>query len=240
MAQLRLQSVGHVHDDGTRTLEDVSFELADGEVLSVVGPSGCGKSTLLRLVAGLSRPTEGNVVRSIGKLGMVFQQPVLLPWRSVERNVSLPHELRGARDQSSVDRILREVGLEDARDKLPRQLSGGMQMRTAVARALVDDPAVLLLDEPFAAVDELLRERLNILFLDLHRARRFSAIFVTHSISEAVFVADRVGVMSSRPGRFLDFVDVPFHGQRHDTLRYDPVFGRVCSQVSSMIRAVMS
>ncbi len=236
MARLTLQSVGHVYDDGTRALEGVDLELRRGEVVSIVGPSGCGKSTLLRVIAGLATPAEGHVSAADGRIGVVFQQPVLLPWRTVERNVSLPLELRGSSSPGAVDAALRDVGLVEARHKLPRQLSGGMQMRAAVARALVDEPDLLLLDEPFAAVDEMLREHLNDLFLDLRRSRRFSALFVTHSIAEAVYVSDRVGIMSARPGRFASVVDVPFGARRDADLRYRPEFGRVCGEVSARVR----
>jgi NitT/TauT family transport system ATP-binding protein len=174
-------------------------------------------------------PSEG--------IGVVFQQPTLLPWRTVRRNVALPLDLRGTSDNGAVDAVLRDVGLDDVHNKLPGQLSGGMQMRVAVARALVDRPDLVLLDEPFAAVDEMLRERLNDLFLKLRSARDFSALFVTHSIAEAVFISNRVAIMSSRPGRFLSIVEVPFDGNRDSQLRYEPDFARLCGQISSLIRS---
>lgn len=236
MARLTLQSIGHVYDDGTRALDGVDLDLNDGEVVSIVGPSGCGKSTLLRVISGLARPSEGSVTGGLGRIGVVFQQPVLLPWRSVARNVSLPLELRRIAGRAVVDQTLQDVGLADVRDKIPRQLSGGMQMRVAVARALVDEPDLLLLDEPFAAVDELLRERLNDLFLDLRRRRRFSALFVTHSVAEAAFVADRVAVMSARPGRISSIVSVPFGDRREPDLRYHPEFARVCGEIGALVR----
>lgn len=236
MARLSIRNVGHVYEDGTRALTETSLDLAPGEVVAVVGPSGCGKSTLLRIVAGLAQPTTGSIHAPASRTGVVFQQPTLLPWRTVRRNVALPLDLRGARDDESVDSALRDVGLADAHDKLPRQLSGGMQMRAAVARALVDSPELLLLDEPFAAVDEMLRERLNDLFLHLRNARGFSAIFVTHSIAEAVFVSDRVAVMSPRPGHFTEIVDVPFGRLRDATLRYAPEFASICGRVGALVR----
>ena len=236
MAGLSIRDVGHVYDDGTRSLDGASLDLAAGEVVAVVGPSGCGKSTLLRIVAGLATPTTGAIDAPAARIGVVFQQPTLLPWRTVRRNVSRPLDLRGVRDDASVDAALHDVGLGDAHDKLPRQLSGGMQMRTAVARALVDRPELVLLDEPFAAVDEMLRERLNDLFLRLRDSRGFSAIFVTHSVAEAVFVSDRVAVMSPRPGRVAGVVDVPFGRTRQSDLRYAPEFARVCGRVSALVR----
>ena len=237
MASLTIQDVGYVYEDGTRALDGVNLRLSPGEIVAIVGPSGCGKSTLLRLVAGLVQPTVGTVDAPSEGIGVVFQQPTLLPWRTVRRNVALPLDLRGTSDNGAVDAVLRDVGLDDVHNKLPGQLSGGMQMRVAVARALVDRPDLVLLDEPFAAVDEMLRERLNDLFLKLRSARDFSALFVTHSIAEAVFISTRVAIMSSRPGRFLSIVEVPFDGNRDSQLRYEPDFARLCGQISSLIRS---
>lgn len=237
MASLTIQDVGYVYEDGTRALDGVNLRLSPGEIVAIVGPSGCGKSTLLRLVAGLVQPTVGTVDAPSEGIGVVFQQPTLLPWRTVRRNVALPLDLRGTSDNGAVDAVLRDVGLDDVHNKLPGQLSGGMQMRVAVARALVDRPDLVLLDEPFAAVDEMLRERLNDLFLKLRSARDFSALFVTHSIAEAVFISNRVAIMSSRPGRFLSIVEVPFDGNRDSQLRYEPDFARLCGQISSLIRS---
>jgi NitT/TauT family transport system ATP-binding protein len=237
VASLTIQDVGYVYEDGTRALDGVNLRLSPGEIVAIVGPSGCGKSTLLRLVAGLVQPTVGTVDAPSEGIGVVFQQPTLLPWRTVRRNVALPLDLRGTSDNGAVDAVLRDVGLDDVHNKLPGQLSGGMQMRVAVARALVDRPDLVLLDEPFAAVDEMLRERLNDLFLKLRSARDFSALFVTHSIAEAVFISTRVAIMSSRPGRFLSIVEVPFDGNRDSQLRYEPDFARLCGQISSLIRS---
>jgi NitT/TauT family transport system ATP-binding protein len=237
VASLTIRDVGYVYEDGTRALDGVNLRLSPGEIVAIVGPSGCGKSTLLRLVAGLVQPTVGTVDAPSEGIGVVFQQPTLLPWRTVRRNVALPLDLRGTSDNGAVDAVLRDVGLDDVHNKLPGQLSGGMQMRVAVARALVDRPDLVLLDEPFAAVDEMLRERLNDLFLKLRSARDFSALFVTHSIAEAVFISNRVAIMSSRPGRFLSIVEVPFDGNRDSQLRYEPDFARLCGQISSLIRS---
>ncbi len=237
MASLTIRDVGYVYEDGTRALDGVNLRLSPGEIVAIVGPSGCGKSTLLRLVAGLVQPTVGTVDAPSEGIGVVFQQPTLLPWRTVRRNVALPLDLRGTSDNGAVDAVLRDVGLDDVHNKLPGQLSGGMQMRVAVARALVDRPDLVLLDEPFAAVDEMLRERLNDLFLKLRSARDFSALFVTHSIAEAVFISNRVAIMSSRPGRILSIVEVPFDGNRDSQLRYEPDFARLCGQISSLIRS---
>jgi NitT/TauT family transport system ATP-binding protein len=237
VASLTIRDVGYVYEDGTRALDGVNLRLSPGEIVAIVGPSGCGKSTLLRLVAGLVQPTVGTVDAPSEGIGVVFQQPTLLPWRTVRRNVALPLDLRGTSDNGAVDAVLRDVGLDDVHNKLPGQLSGGMQMRVAVARALVDRPDLVLLDEPFAAVDEMLRERLNDLFLKLRSARDFSALFVTHSIAEAVFISNRVAIMSSRPGRILSIVEVPFDGNRDSQLRYEPDFARLCGQISSLIRS---
>lgn len=236
MAALSIEDVCHVYGDGTAALDGASLEVAAGEVVGIVGPSGCGKSTLLRIVAGIEEPSSGRIHASRGRIGVVFQQPTLLPWRSVRRNVALPLELRGTNDDASVESALHDVGLDDVPHKLPRQLSGGMQMRVAVARALVDRPELVLLDEPFASVDEMLRERMNDLFLGLRAARGFSAMFVTHSISEAVYVSDKVAVMSPRPGRFTGILEVPFGRTREPGLRYGPEFADLCGRVSALVR----
>jgi len=234
---------------GVQALRSVSLRIAAGELVSVVGPSGCGKSTLLRLVAGLLRGAEGELrVHGLDPLGarrrgtelaFVFQDPTLLPWRTVEANVRLPLELRGRAGESERVRtaeVLRLVGLEEFRRARPRQLSGGMQMRVSLARALVTRPGLLLLDEPFAALDEITRQRLNEELLALRARDRFTALFVTHNVGEAVFLSDRVLVMSGRPGTILHEIAVPFPPPRTPALRGEPEFARLTAEVSRRLR----
>jgi NitT/TauT family transport system ATP-binding protein len=221
-------------------LRDISFAVGRGELVALVGPSGCGKSTLLRIVAGLRRPTAGAVavggreVRGPGAaVGMVFQAPVLLKWRSVRDNVLLPAELSGLdrrRYHGRADALLSLVGLADFGDKLPRELSGGMQQRASICRALLLDPPLLLMDEPFGALDAMTRDDMNLELLRVwgeSLAERKTIVFVTHSIPEAVFLADRVIVMSARPGRVTAMFDIPLPRPRTPATRAQPEFGRL-------------
>lgn len=237
---IRCSNVGVVFEAGTVALHDVSLDLAPGEFLAIVGPSGCGKSTLLRAIAGL-QPVSAGTLEGVGAdLGYVFQDPTLLPWLDACDNVALPLRLSGTAKQECRDRAmeaLREVGLVDHESKLPRELSGGMRMRVSVARSLINRPDTLLFDEPFAAVDEIKREALNELLLRLHEERRFSALFVTHSVSEAVFLADRVLVMSGAPGSILTSFDVPFPRPRRREFRFDANFSDLCRVISDSLRS---
>jgi NitT/TauT family transport system ATP-binding protein len=199
-------------------IENVSFQVDEGEFVAVVGPSGCGKSTLLRIVAGLIPPSSGEVVRAgrrvVGPdrdIGIVFQSPVLLPWRTIRQNVTLPLEFRGGAWAAQGERalaLLAAVGLEGFADRYPHELSGGMQQRAAIARALVTDPAILLMDEPFGALDAMTREHMNLEVLRLWTARRKTVLFITHSIAESVFLSDRVLVMSPRPGTLAEAIAI--------------------------------
>jgi len=233
------RGVGVVFPNGTEALVDVTIALAPRELVAVVGPSGCGKSTLLRLLAGLLAPTRGTVRTADGALGVVFQQPTLLPWRTVVANVALPLELAGAavgeRTAAALAALAR-VGLADVARDYPLELSGGMRMRAALARALVTTPALLLLDEPFGSTDELTREELGEALAALRAAAGFTALFVTHSVAEAVFLADRVVVMSPRPGRVVGEVRVAFAHRRDAALRTTPEFPRLVAAVSSLLR----
>jgi NitT/TauT family transport system ATP-binding protein len=214
-------------------LESIELHIAPGEFVSILGPSGCGKSTLLRLIAGLDHPTAGTVAlsESIDRscLAYVFQDAHLLPWRNVLRNVELPLELMGLAKSERADRskrVLDQVGLSDALRRYPAQLSGGMRMRVSLARALVTNPQLLLLDEPFAALDEITRQRLDEQLRELWSSRDMTVVFVTHSTGEAVFLADRALVMSKRPGRFIldNRIDLP--PERTSALRATATFAQ--------------
>ncbi|HZG91316.1 MAG TPA: ABC transporter ATP-binding protein [Pseudonocardia sp.] len=236
---LEVSGAGRVFPDGTAALRDVDLRLGRGEFVTVVGPSGCGKSTLLRLASGLSAPSSGTVVARTRRIGYVFQDPTLLPWRSVRRNVELGAELERmprAERRRRVDEALELVGLAGFADARPAALSGGMRMRASLARSLVLDPELFLFDEPFAALDELTRERLDDELLALFGEHRFGGLFVTHSVAEAVYLSTRVVVMSPRPGRVVAEIDVPFGYPRTTTLRFEPEFGRIAGQVSAALR----
>jgi NitT/TauT family transport system ATP-binding protein len=236
---LEFAGVGRTFPDGTEALRDVDLTVDSGEFVSVVGPSGCGKSTLLRLASGLDTQTSGTVQVASPRVGYVFQDPTLLPWRSVRRNVELLAELEHlprAERQARGTEVIRLVGLEGFEKHRPRALSGGMRMRTSLARSLVLQPDVFLFDEPFGALDEMSRERLNDELLGLFAARGFAALFVTHSVAEAVYLCTRVVVMSPRPGRIVGEVAVPFGYPRQPELRYSDDFGKVAGEVSDLLR----
>jgi NitT/TauT family transport system ATP-binding protein len=233
--------VGRTFPDGTRALDDVDLTVDSGEFVSVVGPSGCGKSTLLRLASGLDSPTSGRVDVASKRVGFVFQDPTLLPWRTVRRNVELLAELEHlpkAERQARVTEAIGLVGLKGFEKHRPRSLSGGMRMRTSLARSLVLQPDVFLFDEPFGALDEMSRERLNDELLALFADRGFAALFITHSVAEAVYLSTRVVVMSPRPGHILGAVSVPFAYPRQPDLRYSEEFAKAAGEVSDLLREV--
>jgi NitT/TauT family transport system ATP-binding protein len=226
-------------------LDAVSFAAAEGEFLAVIGPSGCGKSTLLRLLSGLEKPDSG-AVRLRGELlssprreiGFVFQRSNLMPWRTVLRNISLPLEVAKVPMQEAAARAaawVSLVGLDGFRDSYPNQLSGGMRQRVALARALSHEPSLLLLDEPFGSLDALTRERMNGELLRIWSLRRPAVVMVTHSITEAVLLADRVLVISPRPGRIRAELAVPFPRPRKISLTGEPEFIRLTRDVRSQI-----
>jgi len=227
-------------------LERVSFQVGAGEFLGIVGPSGCGKSTLLRVLGGLVRPTSGKVyireeqlTAPRRQIGFVFQKANLMPWRTVLRNVTLPLEIKGLKAEEAGQQareLLKLVGLEGFEDAHPHELSGGMEQRVAIARALIHDPAILLLDEPFGSLDALTRERMNLELLRIWRARRKTVVMVTHSIQEAIFLADRILVMSSRPGHIVATVSVPLPRPRRLEMLYGDEFGALSRQVRRAIR----
>jgi NitT/TauT family transport system ATP-binding protein len=217
-------------------LSDVNVEIADGEFVTVVGPSGCGKTTLLKILAGVMRRSSGRVLlngaaieRPSREVGVVFQQPILLPWRTVLSNMLLPVELQRRDRQAHLARAheyLAMAGLEGFADKYPHELSGGMQQRVGIGRALVHDPAVLLMDEPFGALDAMTRDTMNIELLRIWDERRKTVLLITHSIAEAVLLADRVIVMSPRPGRIVEIIPVDLPRPRTLDMINSEAFGR--------------
>ncbi|MEY3581638.1 MAG: hypothetical protein RLZ02_591 [Actinomycetota bacterium] len=235
-------AVGLTYPDGTDALHNTSVSVAAGEFVSIVGPSGCGKSTLLRLASGLISPTSGIISRT-GTVQFVFQDSTLLPWRSVRRNVSLNLELQKVGNSEIEERTnsaLALVGLLDSAEKLPRQLSGGMKMRTSLARSLVCEPDMYLFDEPFAALDEFSRERLNVELRSMLSTRNAASLFVTHSIAEAVFLSHRVLVMSPRPGTIVREFAIPFGPDRQQDLRYSPEFARLSGEIAQSLRELVA
>ncbi len=234
--------------DGRITaLQDISFTVREGEFAAVVGPSGCGKSTLLKLLAGLMPPSAGEAV--LGgtpitgprrDIGVVFQSPVLFPWRTVLHNVLLPIDVQGLdrqRHMRAALNLLALVGLMEFERRYPWELSGGMQQRVAITRALIHGPALLLMDEPFGALDAMTREHMNLELQRILLEERKTVLFITHSIPEAVFLADRVLVMSSRPGRILDDVRVQISRPRSLDVMSDPAFGEYVRGIRSQFRA---
>jgi NitT/TauT family transport system ATP-binding protein len=237
---LAFEHVSKTFPDGTEALDDVSLDVAGGEMVAIVGPSGCGKSTLLRLAARLTSPSAGEIRATPGNLGYVFQDPTLLPWRNVQRNVELLAELahvpKTERARLATNAIAL-TGLSGFEKHLPRALSGGMRMRVSLARSLTLRPRIFLFDEPFGALDEITRERLNGELLGLFERERFAGLFVTHSVSEATFLASRVVVMSPRPGRIVTEVAIPFPYPRAPELRFEPEFAAIAGQISAQLRA---
>jgi NitT/TauT family transport system ATP-binding protein len=233
---LTLRGVSKSWPNGETALQDIDLAVSSGEFVSIVGPSGCGKSTLLRIVAGLETASTGSVAVGAQTTEFVFQDPTLLPWLTVLENVTLPLELAGVRDDVRAISALDEVGLKSDSDKLPRELSGGMKMRTSVARALVTQPELFLLDEPFSAVDELRREDLNRMLLSLHEQRRFACLLVTHSVAEAVLLGDRVLVMSAQPGRVSADLRISIPRNERFERRFEPDFVALTRAVSMELR----
>jgi NitT/TauT family transport system ATP-binding protein len=249
---IRLDRVGMTYATASgpvEALRDIDLAVGRGELVAIVGPSGCGKSTLLRIIAGLRAPSQGRVevggrpvVRPLPSVGMVFQAPVLLKWRTIESNVLLPAELSGLDPRAYRSRaaeLLRLVGLAEFARKLPRELSGGMQQRASLCRALLLDPPLLLMDEPFGALDAMTRDEMNLELLRVWgegSGERKTIVFVTHSIPEAVFLADRVVVMTARPGRLARVLDVPLPRPRTVASRAAPGFGRLALAVHEALQ----
>ena len=232
----------------TTVLEDINFEAAKGEFISLVGPSGCGKSTMLKIIAGLYAATEGEVIvdgmnpkNAREEMAFIFQEANLLPWKRVQQNTELPLKLRGAskeRQAETAQKMLKLVNLSHALDRFPWQLSGGMRMRVSIARALTLAPRVLLLDEPFGALDEMTRDNLNEDLLRIHARDQWTAFFVTHSAAEAVFLSNKVVVLSANPGRISQVIEIDLPAVRTAELREDPAYLNYVAKVSHAIRTV--
>ncbi|WP_370688230.1 ABC transporter ATP-binding protein [Flavimaribacter sediminis] len=222
-------------------LSDVNLEIAQGEFVTVVGPSGCGKTTLLKMLAGILEKSSGSILVNGSpidgpsrKLGVVFQEPLLLPWRNIFQNVMVPVEIQGLdRDRFSLaaKQLLKLVGLDGFGQKYPKELSGGMQQRVGIARALVHDPDFLLMDEPFGALDAMTREQMNLELLDIWAEKKKTILLITHSIAEAVFLADRIVVMSPRPGRITEIIDVDLPRPRDIDIINSDLFGEYVRRV---------
>ena len=230
---IRLRDVVKRYDTGVTALGPVDFDIAHGSFIALLGPSGCGKSTALRLIAGLAQPSAGTVEIASRSIGFVFQEPTLMPWASIRDNVRLPLKLKHVPRSASDARVevaLAQVGLADFANAYPRELSGGMKMRVSLARALVTDPDLLLLDEPFAALDEITRFMLNDDLLALWRSLNKTILFVTHSVFESVYLAQRVMVMTPRPGRISADIAI-------DAVKRDAAF-RTSADYAAQCRAV--
>ncbi|MEX0591474.1 MAG: ABC transporter ATP-binding protein [Xanthobacteraceae bacterium] len=237
--------VGKQFPNGVVALEGLDFAIRRGEFLSLLGPSGCGKSTALRLLAGLTEPTAGEIVRAGsagGEVGFVFQEPTLMPWATVASNVRLPLRLKGVAGREAEPRVaeaLAMVGLEEFRDAYPRELSGGMKMRVSIARALVTRPQLLLMDEPFAALDEINRFKLNDDLLALWRKLNCTVVFVTHSVFESVYLSTRILMFTPRPGRIAAEFTIEAPEPRAGRFRTSPEYGAQCREVSAALARVM-
>ncbi|HWZ56768.1 MAG TPA: ABC transporter ATP-binding protein [Verrucomicrobiae bacterium] len=249
-AGVRIECVSktfRVRGVSTEALSLVSLEVLHGSFVAIIGPSGCGKSTLLRLVAGLEEPDSGTVLtrnekpqafRARGELGIAFQDSALLSWRTARRNVALPLEVLGRQvngNRKRIDDLIELVGLTGYADALPAQLSGGMRQRVAIARALVTNPSMILLDEPFGALDQILRRSMNVELQRIWMASPMTALMVTHSIDEAVFLADQVVVMQARPGRITDTIAIPFARPRSSALFARREFHEVCDLLAAKL-----
>ena len=236
---LSMQGVGVRFPTGVHALDRLDLEIERGEFLSLLGPSGCGKSTALRLAAGLAQPTTGRMQRAPDmRLGFVFQEPTLMPWATVFDNVRLPLRLQGrsaASVRDEVMQVLDLVGLTEFAAAFPRELSGGMRMRVSIARALATRPNLLLLDEPFAALDEITRGRLDDDLRRIWREQSLTVVFVTHSVYEAVYLSSRIAVFSGRPGRIVESIDIDAALTRDEAFRASERYARWCVQASAQL-----
>jgi NitT/TauT family transport system ATP-binding protein len=246
---VRVRNVAKTYANGVVALQDLNLDVGEGEFLSLLGPSGCGKSTVLRLVAGLGevsggtiawRGAEGRVPQR--DIGFVFQDPTLMPWATVFKNIRLPLKLRGTPAEEAATRVeeaIAMVGLEGFERAYPRELSGGMKMRVSIARALVTRPRVLLMDEPFASLDEITRFKLDNELLQLWSSQRWTVVFVTHSVYESVYLSTRIAVMTARPGRVASDIAIDAPSPRDDAFRTSPLYNEYCRQVSARLSAAI-
>jgi len=243
----RLQHVDKVYGNGVVALRGFDLDVGDGEFLSLLGPSGCGKSTALRLVAGLGEVSGGRIEwpgghgragLPQGDIGFVFQEPTLMPWATVWKNVLLPLRLRGVPPGEAAARVreaIGMVGLDGFEKAYPRELSGGMKMRVSIARALVTHPRLLLMDEPFASLDEITRFKLDNDLLALWARQRWTVVFVTHSVYESVYLSTRIAVMTARPGRTASEVAIEAPSPRDEAFRTSPLYNEYCRHVSTRL-----
>jgi NitT/TauT family transport system ATP-binding protein len=235
-----LRNVGKTFESGTIALRGFNLDVRGGEFVSLLGPSGCGKSSALRIIAGLSAASEGFVDGPHGKLGFVFQEPTLMPWADVAANVRLPLQLSGADEGAAVTSALERVGLAEFSHAFPRELSGGMRMRTSIARALVTEPELLLMDEPFAALDEITRFKLNNDLLAVWQELRRTVIFVTHSVFESVYLSQRIVLMTPRPGRVFAEIPIDAPYPRDERFRTSADYAGYCRQVAEALTRAMA
>jgi NitT/TauT family transport system ATP-binding protein len=243
-----LSRIGKTYSNGTEALRDVDLTIGRAEFVSLLGPSGCGKSTILRLIAGLGDLSSGRIEWAGGSvdakrnIGFVFQEPTLMPWATVADNVWLPLKLTGVGRRAARDRIaeaLEMVHLQGFENAYPRELSGGMKMRVSIARALITRPSVLLMDEPFASLDEITRGRLSNDLLDLWHGKDWTVVFVTHSVFESIYLSNRIVVMAARPGRVIADLDIAAPYPRGDDFRTGATYAGYCRTVSAELRRAM-
>ncbi|MBC2607951.1 ABC transporter ATP-binding protein [Pelagicoccus albus] len=250
LPQVYFKEVQKQFGTGPVILDNINLEVQAGEFISLIGPSGCGKSTLLRLISGLTPNTAGEIVidgmtpeNARAEMAYIFQEANLLPWLRVQKNVELALKVQGHIDKyrrkDIADKMIDLVGLDHARNRFPHQLSGGMRMRVSIARALSLSPRILLLDEPFGALDEMTRDRLNEEILEIRAKENWTAFFVTHSVAEAVFLSSRIVVLSANPGRVAEIIEVPFSYPRTAELRETTEFLDLVRRTSMSLRSVM-
>ncbi|HVJ23646.1 MAG TPA: ABC transporter ATP-binding protein [Burkholderiales bacterium] len=242
MSLVALRGADKLYSNGTQALKGLDLSIREGEFVSLLGPSGCGKSTVLRLIAGLGDLSSGSIDWSEirGDIGFVFQDPTLMPWATVSDNIYLPLRVRGINKKEAaprIERAMEQVGLAGFGKSYPRELSGGMRMRVSIARALVAQPKILLMDEPFAALDEITRFRLNDDLLELWASQRWTVVFVTHSVFESVYLSSRILVMSARPGRVSS--EVVLDAKRDASFRTSAAYADQCRTVSARLAEAM-